>query len=210
MKPGYSIFLIFIALVACSSRSKVSTLTETPPPSESVSDPSQTPPPFEYVSEMPPGEFLFLFLHDDDYTCLDGLCACPVSETPPPSFEFIDEILYLNPYLFEEIPEDWVALRKDRQAIALYGFSGSQHAEFRLFSSFPLETHEGNFVIHGVNPQGEIQVQSNDEYRVIPVGSNASSEEPEQEDEGCRVLHKYSLTNHGLIKDENVRFKREW
>jgi hypothetical protein len=170
----------------------------------------QTPFPLEDASEIPPGEFLFVSLKDDNYTCLDGLCACPVSETPAESFRFVDDKLLLIKYDFEPIPEDWVAFRKNNQASVLYNFYGSQLAEFRLFSSFPVATPVGNFVIGGVNSRGEIQVQSKDGHTLIRVGSRAYSEEPKQEDEGCRILHKYSLTNYGFIKDENVKLITGW
>ncbi|HKY55680.1 MAG TPA: hypothetical protein VJM08_15290, partial [Anaerolineales bacterium] len=170
----------------------------------------QTPPPFEPVSEIPPGEFLFVSLYDDDYTCLDGLCACPVPETPPYSFSFEEDRLLLLKYHFEPMPDDWIAFRRDHQASILYSFYSSQVAELRLFSSLPLTTPVGNFVISGVNSRGEIQVQTKEENTIIGVGRKAYSEEPEQKDPGCRVLHKYSLTNYGFIKDQNVKLVTGW
>jgi hypothetical protein len=189
-------------------------LTPTVLPSATATFPStprdQTSLPFEAVSETPPGEFLFVFLQDDSYTCLDGLCACPVWETPAESFRFVDDQLLLMKYDFEPMPEDWVAFRTNNQASILYNFYGPQLAEFRLFSWFPVATPVGNFVISGVNLQGEIQVQSKDGHTVIGVGSAVYSEEPKQEDEDCRLLHKYTLTNYGFIKDESVKLVTGW
>jgi Tol biopolymer transport system component len=170
----------------------------------------QTPLPFEAVSEMPSGEFLFVFLHDDDFTCLDGLCACPVPEMPPDPFKFEGNQLLLAKQDFEPMPDDWIAFRKNRQASILYSFYGSQVSELRLFSSLPLTTPVGNFVIRGVNARGEILVQTPDGTTIVAVGRNAYSQEPEQREEECKVLHKYSLTNYGFIKDEDVRLVTGW
>lgn len=170
----------------------------------------QTPLPFEAVSEIPSGEFLFIALYDDDFNCLDGLCACGVPEMPPDSFTFQDDQLLLIKYHFEPMPEDWIAFRRDWQASILYSYYGSQVAELRLLSWLPLSTPAGNFVISGVNARGEILVQTPEETTVVPVGRNDYSQEPEQRGEGCKVLHKYSLTNYGFIKDENVKLVTGW
>jgi hypothetical protein len=173
--------------------------------------PSATFLPLESLSEIPSGEFLFVFLNDDDYsTCLDGLCACPVSEFPADSFKFVDDKLLLIKQDFEPMPEDWITFRKNSQASILYNYYGSQFAEFRLFSSVPVETPLGNFVIMGMNLRGEIQVQTKDEITILGVGSKVFSEEPEQKEEGCKILHKYSLTNYGLIRDEDVELVTGW
>ena len=108
------------------------------------------------------------------------------------------------------MPEDWIAFRREYQASILYSFFSSQISELRLFSSLPLTTPVGNFVVSGVNAKGEILVQTPDETTVVPVGRNAYSQEPEQKQLDCKVLHKYSLTNYGFIKDENVKLVTGW
>lgn len=170
----------------------------------------ETPLPFESLSEIPSGEFLFVFLDGDRYACLDGLCDCPTYEIPAQSFMFADNKFFLIKQDFEPMPEDWTSFRRNSGASVLYNFHSYEIAEFRLFSSFPVETSVGNFVIRGVNSRGEIFVQTKEETTVLRIGAKAYSEEPEQEDEGCRILHKYELTNYGLIKDEDVRLVTGW
>jgi hypothetical protein len=90
-----------------------------------------------------------------------------------------------------------------------YSYWSLWSAELRLFSALPVSTPRGNFMLTGVDSQGQIQVEFEQGSKVVPVGSVLVSEAPEQKGISCRVLHKYSLINHGLLKDENVKFFRE-
>ena len=176
-------------LASCSSREEVSPATQTPS---------------FHNSEIPEGQFLFVFVEDDDYTCLDGLCGCPVSEAPPMPFEFRDDKLLLYPYWFDPTEPNSVTLEEIAAANVLYGDYSQWTANLRLSSTFPIETLASKLLIVGANSQGDIQIQADAEYMVVPVGSKYNAEEPETQSENCKVLHKYTLTNYGFIKDTNV------
>jgi len=168
----------------------------------------QTPLPFSFVSEMPKSEFLFVHVYDDDYTCVDGFCGYAVSEGPAKPFEFLDGKLRINQYFLEPVPTDWMSLRKNTNLIALYSEWSQWAAQLQTFSSFPITTLAGGFSILGVNPQGDMQIMIENEYVIIPAGSDYThtNRQPEEIDETCKVLHKYTLYNYGLIQDDDLEF----
>jgi hypothetical protein len=168
----------------------------------------QTPLPFSFVSELPNNAFLFVHVYDDDYTCVEGFCGCAVSEGPAKPFEFLNDKLRINQYFLEPVPTDWISLRKNSNLIALYSDWSQWIAQLQTFSSFPVTTPAGGFSILGVNPQGDIQLMIENEYVIVPVGSSYthSSEQPEEIDDTCKVLHEYTLYNYGLIQDDDVEF----
>ena len=168
----------------------------------------QTPLPFSLVSELPQNEFLFVHVYDDDYTCVDGFCACFVAESPAMPFEFVDGKLRINQYFFQTVPIDWITLRKESNVLALYSDWSQWTAQSQTFSFFPFTTPVSGFSILGVNSQGDIQIRIENEYVIIPTGSSYAdtNEQPEEKSDDCKVLHKYTLYNFGLIKDEDVEF----
>jgi hypothetical protein len=168
----------------------------------------QTPLPFSFVSEVPKNEFLFVHIYDDDYTCIEGFCECAVSEGPAKPFEFLDGKLRINQYFLESVPTDWSSVRKSNNFIALYSDWSQWAAQLQTFSSFPITTPAGGISILGINPQDDIQIMIHNEYVIIPTASyyTYTSKQPKDEGATCKVLHKYTLYNYGLIKDENVEF----
>ena len=168
----------------------------------------QTPLPFSSVSELPKNEFLFVHVYDDDYTCVDGFCGCAVSEGPAKPFEFVDGKLRINQYFLEPVPTDWISLRTNSNLIALYSDWSQWTAQLQILSSFPITTPAGDFSILGVNSQGYIQIMIDNEYVIIPSGSDYThaSKQPEEIDDMCKVLHEYILYNYGLIEDDDVEF----
>ncbi|MFN8413996.1 MAG: hypothetical protein U0Z26_16570 [Anaerolineales bacterium] len=194
-----SVFFM-IEVFACGSPAQVPTSSPTLPQSIST---------FKYPEEMSENEFLFVTLDDYESSCLDGLCSCPVSEAPIRSYKYADGILVLNKHYFNPIPSSWIEVRKNNNFIALYSFSSMWDSQLRLFPSLPIPTSESDFVIVGVNSQGQIEVRNQNEHSFIPVNSTISYERPEQKTEDCKVLHEYVLTNYGFIEDENVRFHQD-
>lgn len=173
------------------------------PLKEPASPPSVTSTPF---SVIPGGNFLFVFLTDDDYTCLDGLCGCSVSEVPAMPFEFVDGKLVIMSSSFpsDEPPTNWDNFRKRALFIGLYGYYSQWGAELTVFSSVPYQTTKAGLTILEVDSKGNIQIDNNGERTTVLAGSTYQFEQPEQVDSECKVLHKYELTNYGLIKDEDV------
>jgi hypothetical protein len=168
----------------------------------------QTPLPFSFVSELPKNEFLFVHVHNDDYSCVEGFCECAVAEAPAKPFEFLDGKLRLNQYFLETVPTDWISLRKSNNLVALYSDWSQWTAQLETFPSFPIMTSAGSYSILGVDQQGSIQVVIDSEYVIVPAGSyhTYTNKQSDEISDNCKVVHKYTLYNYGLIQDENVEF----
>ncbi len=191
--PRVSIRLLCLVLVLMQGANACNSLT------------TETPLPFSFITELPKNEFLFIFV-DHGSSCIDGLCECPVSEPPVYPFEFQDDKLILIQSFFDEVPTDWLSLRESRSVIALYGDYSVWDAHLQTFSSFPMTTPVGGFKILGVNQQGDIQIVTKGKYAIVANGSVITTTRPERVSLNCKVLHVYTLTNYGFIKDENVEF----
>jgi hypothetical protein len=72
-----------------------------------------------FIGKLSDDEFLFISIDDNDSTCLSSLCDCPVSEAPPPTFEFSNGILYLNELGFDKTPDDWITFRHTNNGTVL-------------------------------------------------------------------------------------------
>ena len=207
MKTRITILTIFMTLISsCGAKIAATQETEVAKKTPVATDlPTKVPMAFLFISEIPSDEFLFVFV-DDNQSCQDGLCECPVSEPPVYPFEFLDGKLVLNQYFFEKVPNDWVTFRRSNNSTVLYVdyilFSG----QLRIFSSFPITTPIGGYTILGANQEGDIQVKINHEYVSVPNGSVTNSSMSEKFSEGCKILHEYTLTNYGFIKDKSVEF----
>ena len=209
--------LVAIFLVtSCNSTAS----TSTPVPTDFSL--SSSPLPFEFVAAPPEGKFILIALGDDDYTCLDGLCDCPVVEAAAPPFGFSGEIFQLGPsYLFDDYTyadsligtNKWSALRKSSSAIGLFGvysYSSTGDVYLAFITSFPYDRNQYGFVFLGVNSQGAIQLKTKDGYFIVFANQEFHTEMPELRSEGCKVLNKFTLKNYGFIDDSNVTFSYDY
>ncbi|HQN42660.1 MAG TPA: hypothetical protein PLA25_00895 [Anaerolineaceae bacterium] len=181
--------------------------TQTPLPTPTL---PQAPLPFDYLADAPEDAFLFVEFVDDNSTCLDNLCDCIQLEMAAVECEFkgdnlvldSDVLVFANDRLIDD--DNWTTFREHQQGIALYCYWSVGTSGLDLKSGFPFSTTEVIFTVLGVDALGNIQVQGPGGYTIVPVGGTVVFEQPELMDRRCKVLHIFTLSNYGFIKDADV------
>lgn len=161
--------------------------------------------PFSSANEFRRDSFLFVSL-EDYLICPEDLCYCVDSEPPTMPFEFRGDKLILNHYLLASELNDWTALRKKEGSTLLYSKYSDADVILQLFSTFPARLPQSVITVLGVNAKGDIKIRFGNDYVIIPVGFKYEKEKYEKIDDTCKIMHAYTFTNYGFIKDENVQF----
>jgi hypothetical protein len=177
-----------------------------------------SPLPFAHISTPPTDKFILIALGDDDYTCLDGLCDCPMVEAAAPPFGFSNGILQINSYYLigKDVmslneTDQWLAIKKAKQAIGLFGFYGQVEEYLTFILSFPFTLDRFGLEILGFDLQGSIQIKTKDDgFSILLPNEEYNTEQPELRSQDCKVLNKLTLKNYGFMDDSNVVFSVDY
>jgi hypothetical protein len=66
------------------------------------------------------------------------------------------------------------------------------------------ESKYSEFIINGIDQQGNISVKTKDGNVSLPPGANVMSDWVEQGSESCQIHHFVGITNYGFINDSQV------
>ena len=164
------------------------------------------PVPFSSTNEFPSDRFLLISL-EEYFICSEDLCNCVVSEYPIPSFQFQGEKLLVDRLrLSAPATDDWGTFRKRSNSVLLYSKYSLWDVKLQLYSTIPTELSGSTINVLGINPEGDVNIHFQNDYVVIPVGLEYTTEHWEVIDDSCKMQRAYTIMNYGFIKDENVEF----
>jgi hypothetical protein len=199
MKKFILIAILGIVLSACSTIHQHPTATPTP------IFPTVTPFPtitsFDVITKYPEDRFLFVNAYSGE-ECTAGCCI--VYEALPAQFLFKDGKLYIVGPFFEPPIENWGETRKTNNAIGLYYFDTARDVGFAFIDSIPYESKYSEFIINGVDQQGNISVKTKYGNVSLSPGANVARDWVEQGSGSCQIHHFAGITNYGFINDSQV------
>lgn len=199
MKRFFLIALLGIVLSACSTTFQHPTAT--PSPIYPTVTPFPTSPSFNAITQYPEDRFLFVDAYSGE-ECTEGCCI--QYEALPAQFLFKDGKLYIVGQFFEPPIENWEETRNANDAIGLYYFSTVIDADFAFIDSFPYESKYSEFIINGVDQQGNIFVKTKNGNVSLPPGANVARDWVEQGSESCQIHHFVGIMNYGFINDSQI------
>lgn len=202
MKNTLVFTILGIILSACSTVAPTSTTTPTPKSIFNTPTPFPTINSFDALEIFPADKFLFVEVGSGEM-CSEE-CNCPVSEPIAPPYRFIDGKLYIWD-VFLDFQEEWVEARLANKAIGFYSYQTIHEAHYAFITSLPYQSPDSDFIVNGVDIQGNISVTTLYGNVFLKPGEIVDIEWIETTDiPYCEISHLVGIQNYGFIEDDQV------